>query len=826
MSENLSIDEIIKRAEEIRKKTVKTAQSALEDIDSTAREITERNIEVPKPDIKDIQIKVNNTENKKNTNIEKTAVVSKDLAEKAKNRETDGAAQKTKVVDQKTKHVEVSDKTGVVDDVKSLKKKKSFFQTRDGEPVYSKNPPEMVERPATIKSKSRFDKTSDLEEIPTIVAVEELEHTRISLGKSPHMPKPENENYDSDEGDQIVLEGFEDDTEEISKIDEDVAEKQLLERRKEKVNKFRLFSPDEIKEENGKSGIIKDEYENDDDKTVFLEKLFGAKSSASFTMSVTLALGIILGFFTVFRSSAYLPAFLMSDSVYFTVLAVIYAVALLVNIKTVFHGFNFKQKINSDFPISIVCIIVLVHTILMAVDSDFAISGGNAYPLAATFALFASSLGKRVMLTRIIENFEFLVSQEETHTVETIANTVDATIISRGVLTGEANLKTSIKTDFTTNFLDISSSDEPADKIAKVTGSIMMALSVVLFVVFSIINKDWHIGFNIAVCSLCISLPCISLFCTNSALLGISKKLEDNGSMINGFEGAQMVDNANAIVIEAQDLFGPNSCEIHGIKTFNGAKADDVILKTAAVIMKTKSPLSYVFDDVIIGKQTILPEVDGVVYEDRLGTSAWIYRKKILVGTRDLLIHHGVRVPKEEFEKKYTRKGRKILYLAVTGTIMAMFVVSYNADPKLKKELRKLEKSGITVLVKSSDPFINDESIAELFALPEGYVRVMNSSNGRIFEKYSNMCVEKSPAYVVHNGSALGFVSAMGAAENIEETRKLLSVLISFGCAMGLGVVALLGFIGGISQLGALNVVVFQAVWCLFIEIVSRMKRL
>lgn len=354
----------------------------------------------------------------------------------------------------------------------------------------------------------------------------------------------------------------------------------------------------------------------------------------------------------------------------------------------------------------------------------------------------------------------------------------------------------------------------------------MLVLSLISFGVFSFINKSWHIGLNTAVCAMCISVPCIAGYNVNNALLGLSKQLSRNGAMINGFEGAAIVDNTNAIVLEAQDLFGPRSCEIHGIKTFNGAKADDVILKTAAVIINTKSPLASVFDDVIIGKQTILPEVDGIVYEDKMGTSAWIYRKKILVGTRELLIHHGVKVPREEYEQRYTRKGRKILYLAVTGKLMAMFVVSYNADPQLKKSLKRLEKSGMTILVKSADPFINDESIAELFSLPDGYVRVMNSSNGRAFEKYSDMHVEKSPAYVVHNGSALGFVSAMSAAENLQETRKILSVLISFGCAIGFGVVMLLGAVGGYAQLSAVSVVAFQTVWCIFMEIVSKIKRL
>ena len=71
---------------------------------------------------------------------------------------------------------------------------------------------------------------------------------------------------------------------------------------------------------------------------------------------------------------------------------------------------------------------------------------------------------------------------------------------------------------------------------------------------------------------MCITTPCYALFCTNNTLLGVSKQLRTRGAMVNGFEGASVTSDANAIVIEAQNLFGPRSCEIHGIKTFNGAK--------------------------------------------------------------------------------------------------------------------------------------------------------------------------------------------------------------------------------------------------------------
>lgn len=787
----MSIDDIIKQAEEIRKRTVAKAQNAIEEVKNEANANKEIHTK-PYPDKK-----------------EKTSIVNtKELKQAVDNS------------DEKTKAVALEQKTAVVPNVSA--DKKSFFKNKSNEPLYSKAPPEIIEKPATIKSKSRLDRTSDLEEVPTIVAVDELEHTKISL-TSNHMPKPEPEQYKSDEGEQIVLDGFEDSTDRVSKIDEEVAEAQLKRRRQEKVNKFRLFSPDTVSDD---KTAVKNEFKKNDDKTVFMEKLFATRSSFTLKATLTLILSALLIGLSLLKDSAYLPSFLLDYTVHFAANLVLYLLLFFVNIKNIIYGFKIKNKLNYSFPVSIASIVVLIHSVLLVFDTNLYIDGGIALPPVMAFAFLMTNIGKKALTDRIINNFEFLVNLEDKYTVETIANTVDATIISRGLLTGEPNLKTSIKTDFPTNYLDISCSDEPADHIAKTTGSIMLILSAILFIVISLVKGNWYYGFNVGVCAMCISLPVISIFNTNRALLGVSKVLSKNGAMINGFEGAATVNNANAIVLEAQDLFGRNSCEIHGIKTFNGAKADDVILKTAAVIMKTKSPLSYVFDDVIIGKQTILPDVDGIVYEDKLGTSAWIYRKKILVGTRELLIHHGVAVPKEEFEQKYARKGRKILYLAVTGQVMAMFVVSYSADPKLKKSLRRLEKSGITILVKSSDPFINDESIAELFSLPDGFIRVMNSSNARVFEKYSNMCVEKSPAYVIHNGTALGFVSSMAASENLEETKKLLSVLITFGSAMGIALVTMLGIIDGLSQINSVNIIFFQAVWCIFVELVSKLKRL
>ena len=158
--------------------------------------------------------------------------------------------------------------------------------------------------------------------------------------------------------------------------------------------------------------------------------------------------------------------------------------------------------------------------------------------------------------------------------------------------------------------------------------------------------------------------------------------------------------------------------------------------------------------------------------------------------------------------------------------IIAMFIVSYVADKMLSRELRKLEKSDIAVIVKSADPYITEESLAELFELPNGFIRVMNYSAARAFDKYSNLEVEKSPAYVVHSGTAIGLIGAMRGAGIITGTRGLISFLCTFGCLFGFAAVAFFSLISAYAQLSAMGIIIFQSVWTAFIYLIIKLKGL
>lgn len=824
MSENkdLSVEEILKEAEAVLKSIDRKSAETKEKIKSVDEPLEPEPVKtfVPKSH-------KNTQQNTQEENKEQEQTVKAYVTGEAKSQTADGkTAVVPKLSHQKAAKAQNPDKTAVVPIAKGEAKR--FFKSHSADTEYGSAPPRIIEKAATIKSRSRFDKTLDLQEIPTILAVEELDKTRVMLsGDRESKADFASEAVEYDNSDQIRMTGFDDEVDEVPVIDEELAEEQLRRRREEKVNKFRLFAPEEFEgDDKSRAKKVKfDDYRKSSERTETLESLFKLKTKSNIRVSVTIIFGVLLLLLTVLGNTAYLPSFLNDDFSYYLTAIIIYFAVLITNFGSLLRGLNFKKGINYYFPVTLSAVIAAVNTGVLLANPDLIYDGGTLIPSAAVFAVFMAELGRRQTVVRVINNFEFLTGRGGKSTVEDIVNEVDARIISKNMLDGEPYLKYSVKTDFPTSFLEISFAYEPADKTAKVLSPVFICFNLAMFAIIGIVKKNWNEAFNMLTAGLVISCPAITLFASNCALSQVSKSLAKSGAMVCGFEGAHYVHNSNALVMEAADLFSARSCNLHGIKTFNGAKIDDAILQTAAVVMQIKSPLANVFDDVIVGKQSILPQVDGVIYEDKMGTSAWIYQKKILVGNRDLLIHHGVTVPKEDYEKKYTRKGRKALYLAVAGKVMAMFIVSYEAEPSLKKQLKKLERSGITVILRSCDPYINEESLKNIFDVPEGFIRVMTASNGRSFEKYSGAVAEKSPAYAVHNGSAQAFIASVLGADNLVGTEKTISALGAFGSAIGFGVAALLAFMGGMSQLTAVNVIIFQVVWSIFVLLVTKIRK-
>ena len=128
-------------------------------------------------------------------------------------------------------------------------------------------------------------------------------------------------------------------------------------------------------------------------------------------------------------------------------------------------------------------------------------------------------------------------------------------------------------------------------------------------------------------------------------------------------------------------------------RIFKGGRIDRAILYSASVLSKCCNTLSGLFRQIIEDRTDILYPVKDLEVHRGLGFSAWCDNNRILIGTRAYMEKEEVPLPDEEYEAKHSKNGElQILYLAVSGSLHAMFVLHYVGGRNAARGLEQLQK--------------------------------------------------------------------------------------------------------------------------------------
>jgi len=203
-------------------------------------------------------------------------------------------------------------------------------------------------------------------------------------------------------------------------------------------------------------------------------------------------------------------------------------------------------------------------------------------------------------------------------------------------------------------------------------------------------------------------------------------------------------------------------------------------------VVRSGGPLAMIFRRIIENKEELLSEVDSLVYEQGMGISGWVDGRRVFVGNRRLLQNHGVDVPSLDYEARYAKDGRRLVYLSLGGQLSAMFVVSYLADPEIQDALQDLCRSRVTLLVRSCDPNITSADLCESFGLDEYYVDVLPAAAGRAYMQLVERTKESMPAVMASNGHILGTAWALSVCRSLQ-VKSLMALLVqTVAAALGL----------------------------------------
>lgn len=403
----------------------------------------------------------------------------------------------------------------------------------------------------------------------------------------------------------------------------------------------------------------------------------------------------------------------------------------------------FTGKADCDSVCALTSALALIGGVIALVDvQTFKLGHSFIYLSTALVGLMFNTIGKIYMISRAKRNFKFVSGDSQKYYAEVIDGEERVSALTRAVGDRLPVIAAMRKTEFLTDFLKSSYCDDEADRMSVklIVASVAAGLVAGVLAFLNPFGSEFstsgaenplYWAISAAVATISVVAPFSLLLVVNRPLARASKKLSECNAALLGYDAAVEFSDVNTVMVDAKALFPAGSVQVKKLKRWQKKNSvvktsvDEAILMAASLAIHTDGILSYPFYDMTLGNKDLLKKVDNCIYEDNCGVTGWIGTKRVMLGGRALMETHSIDLPNKKNERKYCPEGLEPVYLAVSGEIVAMFVVGMTANPEIRATLSELQSKGITVLVHTTDSLVTVENLADLFELDASLIKVL-----------------------------------------------------------------------------------------------------
>lgn len=602
-------------------------------------------------------------------------------------------------------------------------------------------------------------------------------------------------------------------------------------KRRVRNKKLENPAPEEPPIPDADTGESIDDYTGPEDAKSISHELRGEMRELTLRMMITGVCTVLLALVNVIFGAQFgsvadpgsLPV------VYVVLTLVFLAVAVGICYRTIINGLKALLSFNasSDSAAAVAAVAVAVQAVAAAFFQDDLINGElHLYAVILAATLFLNAAGKLTMIRRIHSNFRFVTSREEKYSVRLFEDHNTALKMAKDCVSESPVIAYQCRAGFLKRFLELSYKPDPSESASQLMAPIGLIASLVLCIASLLITKSVPTAVSALAAACCASVAVSNMLSVNLPISRLCRTARRAGAMVVGYEGVEQLGNVNAVMVDAEDLFPRGTVVLNGIRTFGGrAAAEDAVMAASALMNEVGGPLSGVFDQVISENEDALPQVQDFSYEDGGGIVGKVDGKTILIGDRSLLINHRLQVPPREEEAQYASGNQQVVYIGVDSEVAALLVLTYTADRRRKNELQRLEDSGISIIVRTTDPNVTPQLVNRLFGIDAASVGVLDSRLGDEYRKLVKSQIPRADALVATKGRMESMMSVISAC--VEEKRTIGLVVAIQNAAMVLCfvLVAFLACFGAMGQLSSLVLFLFQLFWLAVTLLLPKLRR-
>lgn len=483
-------------------------------------------------------------------------------------------------------------------------------------------------------------------------------------------------------------------------------------------------------------------------------------------------------------------------------------------------------KGNSDTAVAAASVAVAMQSVTSLFLPDIYVSGGmHLYTPLLILALLFNSAGKLLIITRTHYNFNFLVKPYPKYAGKIFTDKQNAEKMVRDLALRKPLVGYTRRARFMSNFLQLSYAPDPIEKMAAFIAPWTTAFSLVSGIVFGVLRQSFIGGLASFALVACMSIPINSLLAINLPLRRLCKTSLRSGAMITSYETVRQFCDTNAIMIDSSQLYPKGSVTLSGMRAFKQSMLKDALQAGAAIMYAVNGTMIHIFENIVQCSKESLPKVDNVIYEDGKGLVGWVNDQRILIGNLELLKSHNIQLPEKQLEDKYLNRGEDVIYISVSGELIAMFILSYKTNKNIANELKTLEQSGVNFVVRTVDPNLTRDKVAERFGLFYRCITILPTGLGNICHDAMSQVDEQSRAYLVTRGKLSSFAKAVSGCIKMKSGIMLAKILQYFSVGMGLLLVTMISFVSGFEKLGCMEMLIYIGFFAITSIIASLIKK-
>ena len=442
----------------------------------------------------------------------------------------------------------------------------------------------------------------------------------------------------------------------------------------------------------------------------------------------------------------------------------------------------------------------------------------------AALLLCFNTIGKRMDAVTTRENFR-LVSAGVDHAVA--YRLKDAGIlraVTRGLAQPHPSVLVSRPTQLLKDFLSASSARRTSDKNQQQLARVVAGCALAALVFTLLYRQDAGMAVTALAAVLCIGAPLAGTLLSAVPAKLMQGSAAQVGAVVPGWRDIRQLGRVNVIQVSSRDLFPSGCVKLGGIRAIQKDHIDQAITYAASMLAQGAPTLREVFLGMIGDNRKLLSQVDDFETVYGKGHVGWIKGERVLIGNRKLMQQFDVEIPSVEYEKRHTVNQRRVIYLAVSGKLFSMFLVSYQGDPDTAAVLDSLRRSGLSLIV-DCDDFNCDEALLEAaYTLPTGSVRVLDGPARKALEP-ATAWLPESEGNMLHLGSFASFVGGLEAAHGAAEAERKSALVLSAAVLLSCVLAVIMVLAGGIASIPLPGLVLYQAVWAALTLLFPLMQR-